>query len=86
MLNVRAVPRNCKLYPGIFITTEEKHGNPQPGHTKSACSRFHSVGEVCRHFISAYVYKAAQLSGSPHQLTSSRVSQLGILLWLSSRP
>jgi hypothetical protein len=26
MGSVRAVPRLCELYPGICITTEEKHG------------------------------------------------------------
>jgi hypothetical protein len=25
---VRAVPRLCELYPGICLTTEEKHGKP----------------------------------------------------------
>jgi len=25
---VQAVPRLCGFYPGIFITTEGKHGNP----------------------------------------------------------
>jgi hypothetical protein len=24
---MRAVPRLCELFPGIFVTTEEKHGN-----------------------------------------------------------
>jgi hypothetical protein len=28
---VRAVPRLCIVYPGIFLSTEENHGKPESG-------------------------------------------------------
>jgi hypothetical protein len=68
------VPRLCKLYPGIYLTTEEKHGKPQ-GTRKRAGFLFPSVGDVGRRFVRANVCQAVQISGSPHQLTSSRISQ-----------
>ena len=49
-------------------------GTPPP----KAGSRFPTVGDEGRRLVSANVCQAAQLSGSPHQLTSSRISQLGI--------
>ena len=33
---MRAVPRLSILYPGICLTTEEKHGKPQSGYPKGA--------------------------------------------------
>ena len=32
---VRAVPQLCIVYPGICLTTEENHGKPQSGQSKS---------------------------------------------------
>jgi hypothetical protein len=33
---MRAVPRLCIVYPGIFLTTEGNHGKPQSGYPKGA--------------------------------------------------
>jgi hypothetical protein len=33
---MRAVPRLCIVYPGICLTTEENHGNPQSRYQKGA--------------------------------------------------
>jgi hypothetical protein len=42
---------------------------------RRAGSRFHSVGDAGRRLVIANFCQAAQVSGSPHQLTSSRISQ-----------
>ena len=49
--------------------------NLSQGIRKRACSRFPSVGGVGRYLASENVSQAAQLLGSPHQLTSSQSSQ-----------
>ena len=52
--------------------------NLSQGTRRRAGSRFPSVGDVGRRLVSANVCQAAELPGSPHQLTWSQISQLGI--------
>jgi hypothetical protein len=72
---VWAVLRVCELYPSICLTAEEK-ARKNLRRAVEQCPDIPALREPGQNSVSVDICRVAHLSGSPHQLTWSGISQV----------